>query len=88
MKFDQVHFGRCIKAYRDAEGYSVRLAAYEAGISPSALNRVEHGHMPSLPHFVALCRWAGFDPLPLLGYGVRRCEVRETTAPPGGAGPA
>ena len=36
---------------------SLRQAGAASGISYASLTRYEHGYLPTLVHFVQLCRW-------------------------------
>lgn len=59
MHFCAHDFGPTLRRYRAQEGYSLRAAAREVGISPSTLSRIECGEVPSVEAFATLCLFAG-----------------------------
>jgi transcriptional regulator with XRE-family HTH domain len=60
-RFDDVLLGRRCKARRTERDLSLRLAAYEAGVSMSTLFRLELGrsHRPELETVERLAAWLG-----------------------------
>lgn len=52
-------FGEQVKQFRGEDG--MRHAAWEIGISPSTLSRIERGYAPDVNTFLALMYWMNED---------------------------
>lgn len=59
--------GTLIRERRGARG--VRQVAYEIGVSPATLSRIENGKQPDLGTFEKLCRWLDISPSEFLDAG-------------------
>ncbi len=58
--------GLMVRIERRRAELTIRQAAAAIGLSPATLSRVERGGLPTLPHYVLVCRWLGIAPGDLL----------------------
>jgi DNA-binding XRE family transcriptional regulator len=61
FRFDWIRFRRDVREARNT--LSFRQWANLIGIEHSTLWRIERGKMPSVPQYLAICRWMGRDPM-------------------------
>ncbi|MFB3921974.1 MAG: helix-turn-helix domain-containing protein [Terriglobia bacterium] len=59
-----LRLGKLVRERRGDRG--IRVVAFEIGVSPATLSRVERGKLPDLDTFTKICEWLEVDPAEML----------------------